>query len=485
MPKSADSKKRNGKQHLYQKGTSLYYRFVIPAHAKHLPAGKEIRVCLQTCLAKEARKIITQLHAFMLGELGRFAMDDNQFDSHSGASREQEMASLRKILDAKVDEILRKPEKRYLSSAEITRRLNDHLSKKLEKDMLEYSDRFEITQTDPDGTKTNISEGDIWSKIGTEKIINAQNAEGMDSSFSVFVLEMINEGVFTEEEITRENVASLIKCFRIYEGKYYQALGARRRGDFSFENTLISPVVPLPTPEQENITNKRKKLSIRFSELVTKYCHTQVQDGNWKAHMRKEHESKLNNFIEIIGDKEISAITREDMREFRDILRKLPPNRKKSTIYSTKSIEEIIASDPVKTLNIKTVNSIVEAVSTLLTWAIKERLLSDNPAIGLSLKDDTPEIEKREAFTNEDIRQIFYKGDYKPENFSNPAFYWVPLIGLYTGMRLEEICQLECNDIYVSEDQIWVIDVRQKSSVPNNNKKNQDQKCCTHNPYSF
>lgn len=39
----------------------------------------------------------------------------------------------------------------------------------------------------------------------------------------------------------------------------------------------------------------------------------------------------------------------------------------------------------------------------------------------------------------------------------------VPLIGLYTGMRLEEICQLHTEDIY-EEDGIWAINIRTEST---------------------
>ena len=38
--------------------------------------------------------------------------------------------------------------------------------------------------------------------------------------------------------------------------------------------------------------------------------------------------------------------------------------------------------------------------------------------------------------------------------------YWVPLIGLFTGMRLQEILQLYVEDVY-SQDGIWVFDLNQ------------------------
>ncbi|MFT4302617.1 MAG: hypothetical protein QM579_12785 [Desulfovibrio sp.] len=69
------------------------------------------------------------------------------------------------------------------------------------------------------------------------------------------------------------------------------------------------------------------------------------------------------------------------MRELRDTLRKLPPSRKKSPKYRGKSIAEILAMPYSTTLSIKTVNVIVEAISSMYEWAIREQLLAFNPAI--------------------------------------------------------------------------------------------------------
>jgi hypothetical protein len=42
--------------------------------------------------------------------------------------------------------------------------------------------------------------------------------------------------------------------------------------------------------------------------------------------------------------------------------------------------------------------------------------------------------------------------------FTHPHQYWVPLIGLYSGARIEEICQLEVNDVRESSG-VWIMDI--------------------------
>ena len=79
-----------------------------------------------------------------------------------------------------------------------------------------------------------------------------------------------------------------------------------------------------------------------------------------------------------MGDLPLAEITRDKMREFRDILRKLPPNRTKSKLYKDKSIAEILAMSPERTLNPATINIIVEAVGSLLDWCVTEGFLDRN-----------------------------------------------------------------------------------------------------------
>ena len=82
------------------------------------------------------------------------------------------------------------------------------------------------------------------------------------------------------------------------------------------------------------------------------------------------------------------------------------------------------------------------------------RFLDRNPARGLQVKDTRQAIDLREAFSREDLERIFAHPKFAQGKFIHPAYFWIPLIGLFTGMRLEEIAQLFCK-----ESSLWVIDV--------------------------
>lgn len=207
-----------------------------------------------------------------------------------------------------------------------------------------------------------------------------------------------------------------------------------------------------------------------LSELIDRYCQTQLTDKAWEPHTLVDHRGRLENILDILHDKPASEVSREDMRKMREILTKLPPSRKKAKKYQGKSVEEILAMSYDKTLSPTTVNIIIDAISSMFAWAIREQLLTSNPAIGLKVRNDTPDIDKKESFSLEDIQKIFFSGDFKPNKFATPAYYWAPLIGLYSGMRLEEICQLRCKDVY-EDDGVWVFDVNPTTDTEDASKK--------------
>ena len=62
------------------------------------------------------------------------------------------------------------------------------------------------------------------------------------------------------------------------------------------------------------------------------------------------------------------------------------------------------------------------------------------------------------VFTEDDLQKIFQAPGYNPDNFKQAYKFWVPLIGLYSGMRLEEICQLTIDDIK-QIDGTWCFDI--------------------------
>jgi len=200
-----------------------------------------------------------------------------------------------------------------------------------------------------------------------------------------------------------------------------------------------------------------------LTQVIESYINSKVADGKCSVQSIPDITCRLEFLIDILGDVYIEDITRDDIRVFRGILQQLPPNRKKSKQFRNKTIEEILKLSPDKRLSVKTVNVVMEAVSSLCGWCVKERILDYNPAQGMQVKDKRLDIQLREPFTGEDLGKIFGHSLFNGKKPKNMAFYWAPYIALYTGMRLEEICQLYVCDIY-EDSGIYVIDINDNLS---------------------
>jgi hypothetical protein len=53
-------------------------------------------------------------------------------------------------------------------------------------------------------------------------------------------------------------------------------------------------------------------------------------------------------------------------------------------------------------------------------------------------KKPRAKLQSYEKFNNDDLNKLFDTGEYRSGSFQEPFQYWLPLLGLYTGVRLEE-----------------------------------------------
>lgn len=148
--------------------------------------------------------------------------------------------------------------------------------------------------------------------------------------------------------------------------------------------------------------------------------------------------------IRIIGDLPINLITRKDAHQFRETALKLPPRL--NQLPSSQSLESII-KEATTTISLTTFNNYVKSLTTFFSYAIREGYCLRNPFDGLRVKQRRKVSEERSAFTEDDLKGLFSKASYAPADTSKPHQYWLPLLGLYTGARLNELCQLYLDDV--------------------------------------
>ncbi|MCB2215677.1 MAG: site-specific integrase [Desulfobulbaceae bacterium] len=206
--------------------------------------------------------------------------------------------------------------------------------------------------------------------------------------------------------------------------------------------------------------------AISLKNLIDKYLHAMKKRCDPKT--LRGYASHLETILEIIGDVPINQINRETAREAIDTLERVPPNRNKMREYKDLTLAQVVALKPEKVFSVTTVRLHVERAIALFDFAILERVTKYNPFKDLAPRNNRRPDQERDVFTREDLAALF-----DPEHFKlnpvRPSRYWVPLIALWSGMRMEEICQLEYDDVK-KIDNVWCFDINDNGEKKLKNK---------------
>ena len=194
-----------------------------------------------------------------------------------------------------------------------------------------------------------------------------------------------------------------------------------------------------------------------FAELIEKFVQEKIDRGSWKKDSRNGRKQQLIRCLEHFGDCDVSTITRDDALGFMNILSKLPPNMKKKKQFAKLSISTAAAKNKGPTLSPKSVNMALNDISSFYIWCVRCEYTSKNPFEGLSVKELSQAITQRLPWPIDELQQLF-ADDLFHRQSCEPSEYFLPLLGLYTGARLNELCQLLTTDLHEIAD-IWVIHI--------------------------
>jgi len=166
--------------------------------------------------------------------------------------------------------------------------------------------------------------------------------------------------------------------------------------------------------------------------------------------------------------------------KFKDDIRKLPRNRSKIQQYRNLDFHEQVSLnvDEKDRISTTTVNNILGYVSSFMKWSRINGFVEVNFFEGMKLKKQIRQRDERDRFTEKEIKKIFQKHNYieftEVENhkYSN---YWTPLISVFSGMRLNEICSLYLDNIIQEKvngrKKIWCFNILEEPDRPDKHLK--------------
>jgi integrase len=174
----------------------------------------------------------------------------------------------------------------------------------------------------------------------------------------------------------------------------------------------------------------------------------------WKAERRPpaktwlEWDGVRRRFVETIGgDLPVRAVTKAHVRAF------------KNALLSGKS------KRTGKPASAATVQKLLNALRSVLSWAVKQGYLDVNPAAGITqvATQANPE-DRRLPYSTEDLRKLFAV-PRKPG-----VDHWLPWLALYTGARLEELGKLRPQDV-LQDDGVSYLDITGKLKTKSSRRR--------------
>lgn len=237
-----------------------------------------------------------------------------------------------------------------------------------------------------------------------------------------------------------------------------------------------------PVPES---TIARRSKS-RLSEVLDAFRKSSLPQSVASAKEIERMRAGIALLIEFEGDLAIGEVDSECLRNFRDIhLASMPANENRvramlGTKSMTESVQAVAGTDwPRMSAGERDMR--MKWIARMFRWAHEQKWIQDDPCTGLRKESVLTKAERtrvqiqrssREEFTEEELAKIFGAPWFKTGQGEKtkagtyrtfqPFHYWLPLLGLCTGARINELAQLHLDDIG-QDGEVWYIDINRKT----------------------
>ena len=247
-----------------------------------------------------------------------------------------------------------------------------------------------------------------------------------------------------------ESIDFRLFCREVQKAELNMYKVERRRmiADYSDDVDSLFPV------DGKNLKQplKRSEKPITLKGLVDEYWKR--KEGGWGGAAQESYERYAGRLFKHFGQETtVDSITYENMVEFRDKLKE--------------------TGNKGKPVTIKTVNLHLEYYSGLFNHAKLSRRIAHNPVDGVKFSDRRDQQKLNDPFTKDDLMKLFYSDQYNNDTFNLGWKFWLPILLLFTGARLEELCQLYIDEIK-QVDGLWIFDIdetREDQSVKAHEKR--------------
>jgi integrase len=233
----------------------------------------------------------------------------------------------------------------------------------------------------------------------------------------------------------RKVALAVIKAFV----RALEDVGARHRGEAIDSPKLIEP---------------NSKAAVSSCSLRAAYEGWDKMEPR-KASTRMEFSKGIDRFIELHGNLDVVQINRTHVREFRDAAQLVPRHR--AGKLRDAPLPELAAwsrkHPGTMCIVASTINKWLSCLGAVLNWARKSGLIPDDvvwsdPVARMRLPETRSQ---RQPWEPEELSLLFgspiYLSGERPTGGKGEAAYWLPLLALFSGARLNELAPMCAEDI--------------------------------------
>nr|MBC8268152.1 hypothetical protein [Rhodospirillaceae bacterium] len=245
----------------------------------------------------------------------------------------------------------------------------------------------------------------------------------------------------------------LQKSSESYQKLSYEVLKAEVRAFQATQQRQQGEVVDTP-PEPPTVVLRDATGTPQGTDTILAMYEKWKDDGDRPLKTIKEFKTHVRRFTEVHGDMPVQDIEKRDISQFKETIAKLPA-------YTTHAIrklplQEIIEvterdSPERKRLSPGAVQKAIHAVSAVLAWAVENGYLDYNVAHGVKVRGVGEGQTKRSDYESHHLKTIFnspvFTQGKRPIGGCGEAAYWLPLLSLFSGARLEELGQMLVSDV--------------------------------------
>lgn len=200
----------------------------------------------------------------------------------------------------------------------------------------------------------------------------------------------------------------------------------------------------LPTP-QPNVPDLAKNPLIKSVPLRSIWDdYIKEHSQQWQKGTLAENNEAFRAFIEIAGEISTTDLNVEVVRNYKREYSDYPAHRTRGA-NAKLSLEELREKSDAR-LSHASVSNRMTLINGFLNWAEKHKYIEENPLSELVPKRDKSKRD-RDPFTLDDLTLMFGHPKFTQGAYKNDWEFWLPVLAVYTGARMGELCQLKGSDV--------------------------------------